>query len=71
MEDSTAFGLFAVVAMILAAGALVVSLSVSNPLLLTGTFRTAAVVVVGVTVAVVVVATALAVRGRALETPYW
>lgn len=71
MEDSTAFGLFAVVAMILAAGALVVSLSVSNPLLLTGTFRTAAVVVVGVTVAVVVVATALGVRGRALETPYW
>lgn len=71
MKSTTALGLFAVVALILATGALVVSLLVRNPLFRSGTYRTQAVAVLAIPVVCVAVGILLGVRDRRPETPYW
>lgn len=71
MDSRKAVASFAVVALIMSTGGLVVSLQVSNPLFTSDTYRLASVVTFVVVAVVVGFATALGLRTTRSGTPYW
>jgi uncharacterized membrane protein len=71
MEFRKALALFAIVALIMSTGGLVVSLQVSNPLFTTAAYRLPSIVTLVVTAVAVGLATALGLRTTRSGTPYW
>ncbi|MEF8802514.1 MAG: hypothetical protein V5A56_16045 [Halolamina sp.] len=71
MEFPKALALFAIVALIMSTGGLVVSLQVSNPLFTTAAYRFPSIVTLVVTAVAVGLATTLGLWTTRSGTPYW